>query len=163
MGGDISRLRREINYTNNEITKDTLSKNKMVDDIRRHADLNDYTNGETPNPNIPATEIAQNSHASSVVDSYGIPIIKDINYWLYPSGFNTDVNPQRLSNTHADTHTIPNPTNKYLATDQYYYQQGQLYQTATDNDGIVKERLNRYIGTPGDTGHTIATGLSDKL
>ena len=160
MGGDISRLRREINYTNNEITKDTLSKNKMVDDIRRHADLNDYTNGETPNPNIPATEIAQNSHASSVVDSYGIPIIKDINYWLYPSGFNTEVNPQRLSNTHADTKNITDPTNKYLATDQYYYQQGQLYQTATNNDGIVKERLNRYIGTPGDTGHTIATGLS---
>ena len=99
MGGDISRLRGQINDVNNEITKDTLSKNKMVDDIRRHADLNDSVN---PKPDIPIWEIAQNSHASSVVDSYGIPIILDINYWLNPSGFNTDVNKYKSKNFHIN-------------------------------------------------------------
>jgi hypothetical protein len=157
MGGDISRLRREINYTNNEITKDTLSKNKMIDDIRRHADLNDSKN---PKPDIPPSEIAQKSNPSSVVDSYGIPIIRGVDIGLNPSGFNTDVNKDNLKNYSADTKYIPDPTNKYLATDQYYYQQGQLYQQATNNDDDVKLTINQYIGSPGDTGHTITTGLS---
>jgi len=155
----VRELRNQISDKNDEITRDQTTKNNMIDVVRQYSDLTDYTNGETPNPNIPATEIVENPSASSVVDSYGIPIILDVNYWLYPSGFYTDINPGNNTNVHADTKYIPNPTDKYLATDQYYHQQGQLYQKATDNDDIVKERLLRYIGSPGDTGHTIATGL----
>lgn len=157
MGGDISRLRSQIRDTNDQITQDTLSKNKMIDNIRRYADLTDSVN---PKPDIPPSEIVPSPNSSSVVDSYGIPIILDINYWLNPSGFNTEVNPVNKTNVHADTKYIPDPTNKYLATDQYYHHQSQIYQGATDNDSVVKERLNRYIGTPGDTNHTIAQGLS---
>lgn len=156
MGGDISRLRGQISDTNDQITRDQIAKNKMIDDIRRYSD---QTGSTDPSPDIPPSEIVSISHASSVVDSYGIPIIQNINSWLYPSGYNTEVNPGNSTNYHADAKYVPDPTNKYLATDQYYYKEGQKYQTALDNDGIVKERVNRYIGTPGDTDHTIATGL----
>jgi len=149
MGGDISRLRSQIRDTNDQITQDTLSKNKMIDDIRRYADLNDSVN---PKPDIPPSEIVQIPVSSTVVDSYGIPIIlgSGINLDNKPSGFDTSLNTGIITDTtkynqHADTKYIPDSTNKYLATDQYYYQQGQLYQTATNNDMNVKTNLTNYI------------------
>jgi len=144
----MNQLQDSINEKNRQIDEDQRAKNIMIQDIKRYSDTTiDATGKSNPSPNIPASELSSRDPNSSVSDSYGIPVISAINPNLNPSGFGTDVNRNNIKNYHANIGDVPDRTNKYLATDQYYYQQAQLYETAKKNDNAVITNLNTYIGT----------------
>jgi hypothetical protein len=151
---DMNQLQDSINEKKRQIDEDQRAKNVMIQDIKR------YSN-PTNSPSIPASELSSRDPNSSVSDSYGIPVISAIDSSLNPSGFGTDVNRNNIKNYHANIGEVPDRTNKYLATDQYYYQQSTLYDTAKDNDTTVKTKLTNYIGNDGDNNNNTATLTSN--
>ena len=156
----MNQLQDSVDEKKRQIDQDQRAKQDMIQNIKRYSDTNNTYN---PNPSIPSSELSSLDPKSGVSDSYGIPIIGAIDSGLKPSGFGTQVNPNRDKNYHANVGKVPDQTNKYLATDQYYYQQAKLYGAAKTNDDTVNARLKEYIGNDGDNNKNTTSLASNRL
>jgi len=144
----MNQLQDSINEKNRQIAQDQELRNNTLQNLVRYKDSN-----------IPANELSYSNPNSSVSDSYGIPVISAIDSGLSPSGYGTAVNPNNEKNYHANIGKVRDMTNKYLATDQYYYKQSQLYSKAKTNDDTVINELKEYIGDPN---YANAYGVNNK-
>jgi hypothetical protein len=145
----MNQLQDSIDEKNRQIAQDQELRNNTLQNLVRYKDSG-----------IPANELSYSNSNSSVSDSYGIPVISAIDSRLSPSGYGTAVNPNNEKNHHANIGKVRDMTNKYLATDQYYYKQSQLYSTAKAYDDTVIDKLKNYIGNPNDSNSKMTTSLA---